>query len=81
MIEREAFEEHAAWLTIVELLKKTGAVSQEDCDSPVSKNSTDGQKLFNAIRKWGNKLVRLRVAQGRDGTYYDRDEQDKSWQN
>ena len=57
--QKEQWEEFVAWKRVVELLKKTGAVTEDDCKSVVTEQNTDGQKLFAAIRTWGGKLVKL----------------------
>lgn len=56
--------EYQAWLTLVELLRKSKAVTDTDCSSSVTLNRTPGQQLFNAIRAWGEALVEARIENG-----------------
>jgi hypothetical protein len=50
-----------AWRRVVALLKKTGAVTQADCESPATAPmKTDGQRLFEAIAEWGKAHSRMK---------------------
>ena len=51
--------EYALWINVVELLEKSGAVTLEDSRSPRGQSDTDGQKLYEAIRAWGESLAEL----------------------
>lgn len=59
-------DEYAKWREVVTQLKAIGAVTQRDCQSPPSVLETPGQKLFEAIRQWGDSLVELRRQEDRD---------------
>jgi len=53
------------WKDLVEVLKSTKAVTEEDCSSYVSDlPETPGEMLFEAIRIWGEALANLRIAEG-----------------
>lgn len=54
-------DEHQTWLDLVRLLKKTGAVTVRDCQSTLTEKDTDGQKVFDALRKWGAAYAELAV--------------------
>lgn len=48
------------WRVICHRLALAGAITQEDLNSPVHADHTDGQKLLSDIRYWGD----LRAKQG-----------------
>jgi tetratricopeptide (TPR) repeat protein len=48
-----SYAEHEAWLELCEQLQATGAVTHEDCESLATSVETPGQRLFQAIRRWG----------------------------
>jgi len=50
---------YEAWKKVVRLLKKTGAVTEKDCESTSQSKGTVGEQLFTAITDWGQKLVQL----------------------
>ena len=55
-------QEWDAWKELCAHMRKMGAVTDKDCHSSVRDDDTDGQKLFNLIRAWGERLVELRIA-------------------
>jgi tetratricopeptide (TPR) repeat protein len=48
-----SYIEHEAWLDLVQQLEATGAVTKDDSNSLAVANETPGQRLFQAIRRWG----------------------------
>lgn len=58
----EARVEWLAWQEVCFLLEASGAVTKKDVRLPRMVNDTDGKKLLEAIRQWGNRLVELQQA-------------------
>lgn len=52
-----AKQEWQQWRTVCTMLKKCGAVTDEDLKSLSTQTKTPGQKLLNALKIWGD-LVR-----------------------
>ncbi len=50
------------WQTLCRLLREAKAVTGADLTSPQSARATPGQRLFQAIREWGDSLVELRIS-------------------
>lgn len=50
-----------AWRELCSLLKKSGAVTKNDLETPVSTHSNSpGIKIIQAVKAWGEALVDLR---------------------
>lgn len=60
-------QEHEAWKYLCQLLLESGAVYQDDLDSPCGRNynTTKGQKILNQIRRWGNLASNLDDAENK----------------
>jgi hypothetical protein len=59
-------KEYDLWLTLNRLLISGGAVTQTDSESRAETRETPGQRLYAAIREWGDALVALRIADLRE---------------
>jgi len=57
MTRELAHNEWDAWHFLCDELKKAEVVTQDDCNSQVTMLETPGQKVFAAIRDWGESLV------------------------
>jgi len=53
------------WLALCDVLKETGAVTEADCASNMEANETPGQRLFIAIREWGDAFALSSVYRAR----------------
>jgi len=62
IMNKLAYQEWEAWKGLVTSLEGTGAVTKEDSQSTLRENHTPGQRLYVAIRAWGDLLVELRLA-------------------
>jgi len=47
------------WKALSDALIKSGAVTESDATSPVGARETSGQRLYAAIREWGDSFARL----------------------
>lgn len=62
MFNTAADREWEEWQKVCKTLLETGAVTQEDLNTSVSAPVvTNGQKILNAIRKWGDKVETLAI--------------------
>ena len=52
--------EYEKWQEVYRLLKLTKAVTESDCNAKLLDTSTNGLKLLEAIRQWGESLIELR---------------------
>jgi hypothetical protein len=57
-------EEWRTWLEVVNALKLAKAVTPKDCSSTLFQCNTPGQRIFCAIRAWGEALVAMRLEGG-----------------
>mgnify|MGYP001617034746 FL=1 len=53
--------EHAAWLRLCKLLHETGAATEADLRHSATSMETPGDRLFAAIRAWGDALAALKA--------------------
>lgn len=60
---RLASYEHDVWQRLCNMLEATGAVTMADLESSPFEKETEGQRLLDGIRTWGDCLVRLRMVQ------------------
>lgn len=66
----EMDREHDAWLEIVRLTKDGATITDADWSAPADSEATPGQELICAIKRWGECLALLRIAQGDSGKRY-----------
>lgn len=60
-----SLKEHEKWNELCDQLESLGAVTCQDRASPVSANTTPGQKLFHCIREWGKLMAEVAVIEAR----------------
>jgi len=59
--------EHVEWVELCQLLLHSKAVTQKDCDSLVGERKTKGQRLFEALRRWGRLYAMLHIVETSKG--------------
>lgn len=56
-------DEFQAWHKVAEALEAAGTVTKADSQSKVNARETPGQRVYAAIRSWGECLVELKLSE------------------